>query len=118
LHKITTNLCLDLIKSKHHRQRNNQVRENFEVASPTTPQKDMEQRELAAFIHQAAQTLTPKQQSVFILRDLQGLSTEEIEETLGISKDLIKSNLYYARLAMKEKLKRIFFTPFNTRHEL
>lgn len=111
LYKITTNLCLDQIKSKYNQQKKNQVTENFEVASSTTPLKDMEQEELVTFIHQAAQTLTPKQQAVFILRDLQGLSTEEIEETLGMSKGRIKSNLYYARLAMQGKMKKIFFMP-------
>lgn len=111
LYKITTNLCLDRIKSNHHQHQINQVTENFEIASTATPEKGMEQEELVAFIHQAAQTLTPKQQAVFILRDLQGLSTEEIEEALGMSKGNIKSNLYYARLAMQEKMKKIFYTP-------
>lgn len=113
LYKITTNLCLDHIKSKYNQQKKNQVTENFEVASSNTPQKDMEQEELARFIHQAAQTLTTKQQAVFVLRDLHGLSTEEIEEALGMSKGNIKSNLYYARLAMQDKMKKIFFTPSN-----
>lgn len=110
LYKITTNLCLDRIKSKHYQQQI-QVNENFDLASLTTPEKEMEQEELAIFIHQAAQALTPKQQAVFILRDLQGFSMEEIEETLGMSKGNIKSNLYYARLAMQEKMRKIFFIP-------
>ncbi len=111
LYKITTNLCLDRIKSKHHQQQKNQVSEDFKIASSTTPEKILEQEELAAFVHHAAQTLTPKQQAVFILSDLQGLSMNEIEESLGMSKGNIKSNLYYARLAMQEKIKNIFFTP-------
>jgi RNA polymerase sigma factor (sigma-70 family) len=74
---------------------------------------------LASFVHQAAQTLTPKQQSVFILSDLEGLSADEIEVALGMSKGNIKSNLYYARLAMQEKIKNIFFTPSTIiNHEL
>lgn len=116
LYKITTNLCLDKIKSKHHQQRNNHVRENFEIQDPSTPEKELEQEELARIIHQAAQTLTPKQQAVFILRDLHGLTTEEIEETLNMSSGKIKSNLYYARIAMQEKLKHIFFTPSTPIH--
>lgn len=119
LYKVTTNLCLDKIKSKHHQHRNNTVRENLEIHDPSNPQKELEGEELARMIHQAAQTLTPKQQAVFILRDLQGLSTEEIEETLNMSKGKIKSNLHYARIAMQEKLRNIFFTPSTpVHHEL
>jgi RNA polymerase sigma-70 factor (ECF subfamily) len=119
LYKITTNLFLDFIKTKHHQQQKHPTSGNFEVATENTPQKEMEQDEFAKFIHQAAQTLTPKQQAVFILRDLQGLSTEEIEETLGMSSGHIKSNLYYARQAMQEKMKKIFFTPSTLiNHEL
>ena len=116
LYKITTNLCLDKIKSKHHQQRNHQVRENYELPDPSNPVKEMEQEELARIIHQAAQALTPKQQAVFILRDLHGLSTQEIEDTLNMSSEKIKSNLYYARIAMQEKLKKIFFTPSTPIH--
>ena len=45
---------------------------------------------------------------IFILRDIEEMSTEETAETLGISVPAVKSRLLRARLALREKLTRQF----------
>lgn len=112
LYKIVTNRCLDFLKSRHGRQRKNKVdidRSHF-VQDSSTPEKDFQQLELSAIIHAAADELTPKQKAVFILRDLEGLSQEEVSETLSMSTGNVKSNLFYARQKMAKKLKVYYQT--------
>jgi len=45
---------------------------------------------------------------VFVLRDVEGLSTEETAETLGLSVPAVKSRLLRARLQLRERLSRYF----------
>lgn len=107
LYKIITNRCLDFLKSRHGRQRKNKVDIEgwHDLAYHSTPEKDFQQQELSNLIHQAAEELTPKQKAVFILRDLEGLSSEEVSEALSMSAGNVKSNLFHARQKMTEKLK-------------
>jgi RNA polymerase sigma-70 factor (ECF subfamily) len=67
-----------------------------------------ERLELLETISRLSATLTPKQQSVFVLRDLEGLEPDEVSAITGQDAAQIKSNLYYARLAMREKLERFY----------
>ena len=53
-------------------------------------------------------SLKPDFRTVFVLRDIEELSTEETAETLGISIPAVKSRLLRARLALREKLTRQF----------
>jgi len=45
---------------------------------------------------------------VFALRDVEGLSTEETAEALGLSVPAVKSRLLRARLQLRERLSRYF----------
>lgn len=115
LYKIVTNRCLDFLKSRHGRQRKNKVDVDarHDLAHHSTPEKDFQQQELSRIIYQAAEELTPKQKAVFILRDLEGLSQEEVSEALSMSTGNVKSNLFYARQKMTEKLKAYYQTTDN-----
>jgi DNA-directed RNA polymerase specialized sigma24 family protein len=46
--------------------------------------------------------------TVFVLRDVEGLSTEETAEMLGLSVPAVKSRLLRARLQLRERLNRYF----------
>jgi RNA polymerase sigma-70 factor (ECF subfamily) len=59
-------------------------------------------------LNQAVEGLKPDFRTVFVLRDIEELSTEETAETLGISIPAVKSRLLRARLALREKLTRQF----------
>jgi RNA polymerase sigma-70 factor (ECF subfamily) len=54
------------------------------------------------------QSLKPSFRTVFVLRDIEELSTEDTAETLGISIPAVKSRLLRARLQLREKLTRHF----------
>lgn len=112
LYKIVTNRCLDFLKSRHGRQRKNKVdvEKQHELTTHSTPEKEFQQQELTLIIYAAAEELTPKQKAVFILRDLEGLTQEEVSEALSMSTGNVKSNLFYARQKMTEKLKAYYQT--------
>jgi RNA polymerase sigma-70 factor (ECF subfamily) len=44
---------------------------------------------------------------IFLLRDLQDLTIEEVADITGMSESAIKTNLFYARQNIKKKLARL-----------
>ena len=110
LGKIITNLCLDHIKSSKSRNEHGKTKadEIPGVADPAHYERELDAKELKTIVAQLAENLTKKQHAVFVLRDLELLSTEEVCKILEISPGTMKSNLYYARLNMKEGLQNYY----------
>jgi RNA polymerase sigma-70 factor (ECF subfamily) len=72
------------------------------------PEQNYSQAELAEILRKTIQGLPPGFRVVFVLRDVEGLSTEEAAETLGLSVPAVKSRLLRARLQLRERLSRYF----------
>ncbi len=111
LYKIVFNLSLDKLKANKRRKYvavdTEHVTILFDKLVDADTETDIANKDLAMLISSLANELTPKQKAVFILRDLQGAEMDEISEITSMSKGTVKSNLYYARLNIREKLKRI-----------
>jgi RNA polymerase sigma-70 factor (ECF subfamily) len=72
------------------------------------PEERFSRDELGGILDTAVQSLDPPYRSVFTLRDIDELSTEETAEALGLSVPAVKSRLLRARLQLREKLTRYF----------
>jgi RNA polymerase sigma-70 factor, ECF subfamily len=73
-----------------------------------SPMERFEQTELAGILSTVIGELDPSFRIVFQLRDIEGLSTEETAEALGLSVPAVKSRLLRARLKLRTKLSRVF----------
>ena len=72
------------------------------------PEQMYGQSELAEILRKTIQGLPPGFRVVFTLRDVEGLSTDETAEALGLSVPAVKSRLLRARLQLRERLSRYF----------
>ncbi len=72
------------------------------------PEQRYSQEELRVILDDAIKSLKPSFRTVFVLRDVEELSTEETADTLGLSIPAVKSRLLRARLELREKLTRMF----------
>ena len=72
------------------------------------PERKYSRDELRDILSRAVESLKPGFRTVFVLRDIEELSTEETAEALGISIPAVKSRLLRARLQLREKLTRVF----------
>ena len=72
------------------------------------PEQNYNQAELGEILRKTIQGLPQGFRIVFVLRDVEGLSTEETAETLGLSVPAVKSRLLRARLQLRERLSRYF----------
>ena len=72
------------------------------------PEQRYSREEWRQILDEAIDSLKPDFRTVFVLRDIEELSTEETAEALGISVPAVKSRLLRARLTLREKLTRQF----------
>jgi RNA polymerase sigma-70 factor (ECF subfamily) len=72
------------------------------------PEQRYSQDELGEILDAAVQSLAPPYRTVFVLRDIEELSTEETAEALDLTVPAVKSRLLRARLQLREKLTRFF----------
>ncbi len=72
------------------------------------PEQQYNQAELRDILGKTIQGLPPGFRTVFVLRDVEGLSTEETAEALGLSVPAVKSRLLRARMQLRERLTKYF----------
>ena len=73
-----------------------------------SPEQRYAQTELSGILGQVIGELEPSFRTVFQLRDIDEMSTEETAEALGLSVPAVKSRLLRARLKLRQKLNRYF----------
>ncbi|MGE5485888.1 MAG: RNA polymerase sigma factor [Ignavibacteriales bacterium] len=113
IYRIVSNICLDELR-KRGRQRVSSLDEPVEgedgemsrqVADPAPgPEDVLQQAEARDLIHRGIASLQDAQKVIVVLRDIQGLSYEEISAILGLSLGTVKSRLNRARTALKRTL--------------
>ena len=96
LFKIARNVALD-----HHRQRRR--RPETDLGSAPEGTKDAHQ-EMALALKQALGTLTALDRDVFLLREVSGLSREEIATACELTPDAVRSRIHRARLELRAVL--------------
>jgi RNA polymerase sigma-70 factor (ECF subfamily) len=72
------------------------------------PERELSGTEARRFLDMAIQGLTPALRTVFVLRDIEGLSVRETAETLNLSEATVKTRLLRARLKLREALSVYF----------
>jgi len=72
------------------------------------PEQRYSREEMQQILNEAVDSLKEDFRTVFVLRDIEEMSTEETAEALKISIPAVKSRLLRARLALREKLTRKF----------
>jgi RNA polymerase sigma-70 factor, ECF subfamily len=75
------------------------------------PEQQYGQAELREILTKTVQGLPAGFRTVFVLRDVEGLSTEETAEALDLSVPAVKSRLLRARLQLRERLGKYFQNP-------
>jgi len=64
----------------------------------------LERADLQRLVQEQLLTLTPEHRSILVLRDIQGLTYEEIGEILRLEPGTVRSRLHRARMELKERL--------------
>jgi RNA polymerase sigma-70 factor, ECF subfamily len=107
LYAIASRLCMNRLASGERRL----LREGEETlaripSGHASPADELERSERDAALHRAIAELSDERRMVVVLRDLEGLSYEEIASALDLELGTVRSRLHRARMDLKEKLER------------
>lgn len=116
LFKIASNVCLDYLR-KHKRLRTETVslhQQNDEgdefllniKSDAPTPYETAQKNEAQRALETALLNLGEEQRLVIVLRDVEGLSYEEISRITGLNEGTVKSRINRARRALKKLLEK------------
>ena len=107
LHRITTNLFLDMVR-RRGRIRMEALPEDYDrvPADEPNPEQIYHDSRLGADLQAALDSLAPEFRAAVVLCDIEGLSYEEIGATLGVKLGTVRSRIHRGRQAIREYLAR------------
>ncbi|HEX3705479.1 MAG TPA: sigma-70 family RNA polymerase sigma factor [Mycobacteriales bacterium] len=111
LHRVTVNVCLTMLKKRSHAREAGLVAGRTPFAMPddaielvgneASPDDRAETADLVRRSEAALATLAEDSRAVVVLRDIEGLSTKEVAELLGVSESVVKVRLHRAHAKLR-----------------
>jgi RNA polymerase sigma-70 factor (ECF subfamily) len=117
LYTIAINLCRNELRRRKFKpfsleemaEREDEGKIRVDIADETTkPDSELERKEIAHHVRRAVAQVPAKFRTALVLRDIQGLTYEEIGAILGLPEGTVKSRINRGRLKVKETLSPIF----------
>ncbi len=113
LYRIVTNLSIDLIRKPHRRDA--ELRDSHESSDEADipflsridgadPMDVVRRQEIKERIQSALDDLPPYHRGVILMREIQGMSYEEMATAMKVSKGTIMSRLFHARQKLQRAL--------------
>lgn len=120
LYRLTTNVCLDFLRSKKRKpyisltqgDENDEERELLIPDDRFSPEYEFDKHELRQSINKGLKQLPEDYRSILLLREIDGLSYDEISQALKLETGTVKSRLFRAR----KKLCSILYADGNIPH--
>ena len=112
MHRLTTNICLDYLRKQTRRQNisvavslDDEETVFAEPADPgSDPQQELEKRERQRAVEKALQELPEHHRRALVMREVSGLSYQEIADALKLDLGTVKSRIARAREALRKRL--------------
>ena len=105
--KILINECLMLKRQQRRVVKLDESKDvTFSTGSHQNPEEDYMDIERKEILQEAVKRLPEKYRTVFIFKEIEGMSVEEISDSLGISKVNVKVRLHRAKSMLKEDIDR------------
>ena len=114
LYRIVSNHCFILARKDKTRtfvsiDNDDELYEDKYTADwSSIPNQNLENEELKRILDESIDKLSPEYRFVFLLRDVEGLSTEETAELTELSVPAVKSRLHRARAFLRKELNKAF----------
>ncbi|MEL7221681.1 MAG: sigma-70 family RNA polymerase sigma factor [Bacteroidota bacterium] len=102
--RLTRNLALDKLKGGYRKRRTELPTDNNTLRATDQPDKILEAQDGYQRIRSFIQALPEQHRAVMHLRDIEGLSYQEIADALNMSMPQVKTNLFRARKAVRTSI--------------
>ncbi|HUB80180.1 MAG TPA: sigma-70 family RNA polymerase sigma factor [Bryobacteraceae bacterium] len=104
LYRVTVNLCHDIGRKRRPSVAMEDMPEL--VSGAADPQQSLSGAERQRLLQMSLRALSAKEREALVLRDLEGLSTEEVARALGSSEATVRSQISKARVKMHDFVER------------
>lgn len=113
LYRIVANHCLMEVRKRKHEfvsidDENGLYDNSYSAGWQTMPANVIENKELKNILDESIKKLSPDYRVVFLLRDVEGFSTEETAEMTELSIPAVKSRLHRARAFLRNEINEAF----------
>jgi RNA polymerase sigma-70 factor, ECF subfamily len=110
LYRITSNLAIDYLRSRRCREKGDEPFRAHLLQVAEIQQNDdlsrLELCEIEAVFREIASELTDKQRVAFLLKELEGLSSQEVAEIMNCRLPTVRNHVYNARRHLRRELMR------------
>lgn len=109
LYRMVTNVAIDFMRNKQSRE--NAVNSNLRLVKTSTDADQgtiVQRKEVESVFNTVAQVLSPKQKTIFVMNQMEDLSSSEIAKVLGCRESTVRNHLFNARKLMQQQLRRRF----------
>jgi RNA polymerase sigma-70 factor, ECF subfamily len=108
IYRIATNLAIDHLRSRRSRERSNDpIRHHLLRVQDDSSRRDLaalQRREVKGIFQRLAEGLTEKQRLVFLLREVEGLTSQEVAVIAGCRESTVRNHLFNARRLLRREL--------------
>jgi RNA polymerase sigma-70 factor (ECF subfamily) len=109
LYRMVTNVAIDFLRNKQSRE--NAVNSNLRLVRTSTDAEQgvvVQRKEIENVFNDVASVLSPKQKTIFVMREMDDLPSSEIARILGCRESTVRNHLFNARKLMQQQLKKRF----------
>jgi RNA polymerase sigma-70 factor, ECF subfamily len=109
LYRMVTNVAIDFMRNKQ--SRDNAVNSNLRLVKTSSEAEQgtiVQRKEVESVFNTVAQVLSPKQKTIFVMNQMEDLSSSEIAKALGCRESTVRNHLFNARKLMQQQLRKRF----------
>ena len=109
LYRMVTNVAIDFMRNKQSRE--NAVNSNLRLVKTSTDADQgtiVQRKEVESVFNTVSQVLSPKQKTIFVMNQMDDLSSSEIAKVLGCRESTVRNHLFNARKLMQQQLRKRF----------
>ncbi|HET7705248.1 MAG TPA: RNA polymerase sigma factor [Thermoanaerobaculia bacterium] len=107
LYRMVTNVAIDFIRNRQSRE--NAVNSTLRLVRTSTDAEQglvVQRKEIETVFNEVSAVLSPKQKTIFVMREMEDLPSAEIAKILGCRESTVRNHLFNARKLMQAQLKQ------------
>lgn len=107
LYRMVTNVAIDFIRNRQ--SRDNAVNSNLRLVKTSTDAEQgvhFQRKEIESVFNDVASVLSPKQKTIFVMREMEDMASSEIAKILGCRESTVRNHLFNARKLMQQQLQK------------
>jgi len=107
LYRMVTNVAIDFMRNKQ--SRDNAVNSNLRLVKTSADAEQgvvVQRKEVENVFNEISNVLSPKQKTIFVMNQMDDLSSADIAKVLGCRESTVRNHLFNARKLMQQELQR------------